>query len=66
MAAAPTQPSQMTMAEFLVADALWEIAQDHQLQARTAAGAEYCVTGDIIDQMARAAIATLSQWDFSR
>ncbi len=47
----------LTEAEQRAFDALWEVAQDHRLEARTSSGSQYAVTGDIVRQMARAAVA---------
>lgn len=46
--------------EALVFDALWEIVQDHQLEAGPP-HSRYAVTGDIVRQMARGAVAALGK-----
>lgn len=49
----------LTAAGQLIFDALWEVARDHRLEAITPSGTRYAVTGDIVRQMARAAVAAL-------
>ena len=66
MSNAPAPPVQMSMAEYLIADALREIADDHGLAPAANRPAPPQTMEAILDQMARAAIATLAQWDFSR
>ena len=46
-----------------VFDALWKIAQEHRLEAVTPSLTRYAVTGDIIRQMAAAAVQAMRPSD---
>lgn len=53
----------MTEQELAIFDALWKIAKEHRLEAITPAGTRYGLTGDIIRQMAAAAVQAMRPGD---